>query len=75
MPKTISDLQLEAVHLAGMIGGAEVLSEQAMDGADEDPLTAMAHNSLPAIFEDLRRRSYAIADDLEKLEKQERQNA
>ncbi|MDM8168569.1 hypothetical protein [Roseovarius sp.] len=75
MIKTISDLQLEAVYLAGLIGGAEVLTEQASDGAEEDPLTKMANNSLPAIFEDLRRRADAIADDLEKLEKQERQNA
>lgn len=75
MTKTVSDLQLDAVHLAGLIGGAEVLSEQASDGADYDPLTALASNSLPAIFQDMRRRAEAIADDLEKLEKQERQNA
>lgn len=68
MPKTISDLQLEAVYLAGLIGGAEVLSEQATDGSDEDPLTKMANNSLPAIFEDMRLRAEAIADELEKLE-------
>lgn len=68
MPKTISDLQLEAVYLAGLIGGAEVLSEQATDGSDEDPLTKMANNSLPAIFEDMRHRASAIADELEKLE-------
>lgn len=75
MPKTISDLQLEAVYLAGMIGGAEVLAEQASDGAEEDPLTKLSNNSLPAIFQDMRRRADAIANDLEKLEKQERQNA
>ena len=68
MPKTISDLQLEAVYLAGLIGGAEVLSEQATDGSDEDPLTKMANYSLPAIFEDMRLRAEAIADELEKLE-------
>lgn len=68
MPNTIDDIQLDAVYLAGMIGGAEVLSEQACDGAEEDPLTRLANNSLPAIFHDMRKRAEAIANALEELE-------
>jgi len=68
MTKTISDLQLDAVFLAGLIGGGEVLFEKARHGADDDPLAKLAQNSMPAIFEDMRHRAEAIANELEKIE-------
>ncbi|WP_288943731.1 hypothetical protein [uncultured Roseovarius sp.] len=67
MSKTISDLQTDAVFLAALIGGAEVLTDKATGMDVGDPEVKMANNSLPAVFEDLRRRADALADELEKI--------
>lgn len=69
MAKTIRDLQTEAVFLSGLIGGADVLSDKATGLTDDDVERKMANNSLPAVFEDMRRRADAIAEGLEELEK------
>ncbi len=68
MNKTIDDLQVDAVMLAGLIGGAEVLADTATSMDGNCPEAKMATNSLPAVFEDLRRRADALAEGLERLE-------
>lgn len=67
MTKTIRDLQTDAVFLSALIGGAEVLTGKATGAEVGDPELKMASNSLPAVFEDLRRRADALAYELEKL--------
>jgi|GEM_PF-4547723 len=65
MTKGIRDLQTDAVFLAALIGGAEVLTDRATSLNRDDVERGMASNALPAIFEDLRRRADALADKLE----------
>ena len=67
MTKTIRDLQTDAVFLAALIGGAEVLTDMAESRDGCCPEGKLASNSLPAVFQDLRRRADALADELEKI--------
>ena len=66
MAKTIRDLHTDAVFLAGLIGGADVLTDMAESRDGHCPEGKMARNSLPAIFQDMRRRAEALANELEK---------
>ena len=68
MTKSVNDLQLDAVMLAGLIGGAEVLADTATSMDGNCPEARMACNSLPAVFDDMRRRADALAEELERLE-------
>ena len=68
MTKTVNDLQLDAVMLAGLIGGAEVLADAATSMDAHCVEAKMARNSLPPMFDDLRRRADALAEALERLE-------
>ena len=67
MSKTIRDLQTDAVFLSALIGGADVLSDMAASRERDCPEGKMANNALPAVFEDMRRRADALADELEKI--------
>ncbi|GAA6202489.1 hypothetical protein [Aquicoccus sp. SU-CL01552] len=65
--KTLSDLQNEAVHLSGLLGGIDVLVHQfaqAGDSIDE----RRAAGALPAIIEDAIRRADQLASDIECME-------
>lgn len=67
MTKTIRDLQTDAVFLAGLIEGADVLMDKVTGLAENDEERRMARNSLPAIFQDLRRRAGALVNGMEEL--------
>ena len=69
MPKTISDIQTDAVYLAALIDGADLLADRATCGDDNDPEFQQARNSLPAIFADMRRRANELANALEVMGK------
>ncbi|MBY5987079.1 hypothetical protein [Roseovarius atlanticus] len=67
MTKTIEDLQDDAVFLAGLIGGAEVLADTTNSTDPNCQEHKLASNSLLPIFEDLRRRANALVEGLERL--------
>lgn len=59
MPKTISELQKDAVFLHAMIQGVEIVYEEV--SRDCSP----ASNAMPALFESLLERARRLANDLD----------
>lgn len=67
-PKTINEVQAEAVELWALIGGAQVLSEVADVSNMDYNMRKLASEALHPVFEDLRRRADALANDIDDCE-------
>lgn len=71
--KTLSELSHEAVQLAGLCDGLDVLADTAtrLPWPEDLPRNCdvrRAANSLPPLIDTIIRRTNALADDLERLE-------
>jgi len=62
LPKTLSDLQSDAIYLHAMAQGIDALYDTLR------PEISPASNSMPAMFQSLIERARRLADDLETLE-------
>ncbi|QFT79420.1 hypothetical protein FIU89_02270 [Roseovarius sp. THAF27] len=75
MAKTVYELGNDAVFLAGLIGGAELIADTVNTSQPTGEEYRLASNSLLPIFEDLRRRADALVRDIETLDLQSTEGA
>lgn len=71
---TLSELAHEAVKLAAMLEGIDVLYHQA-DGDFDHPEVKMAGNSLPPMIEAVTQKAWALQEAIEKVDSAMRKEA
>lgn len=69
--RALSEMAYEACKLAALLEGIEVLVD-ASKGPEEDQIAKYARNSLPPMMEILIARAWALNDDLERAELEEK---